>query len=193
MRMKNENDARYQELMETSWRRALDASEKRELARIFNARPDLQSEWAREEALNFVLRRLPNVPVPHNFVAMVEQSVALETGRAARAGGRFRGKGLLRFFWPRLGVGLAAAGVGFFCIHEYRAHARLQMARSVAAVSSVAAIPKLEWLENFDAIHELRANPTLDEELYSLLQNFDTVRQMRVAPGAGGDLLAFSP
>jgi hypothetical protein len=161
------NDARYQELIETSWRRPLTPGEKRELTERQARNPGLRENWLEEEALNRALRGLANAPVSSNFVELVARAAAAGAGRGEGARRSWAG----RVWWPRLGYSLAAATMmGLVSLHEYRAYARLQMARSVETLTTVAAVPKIEWLESFDAIHALQRAPEVDTELLALLQ-----------------------
>jgi hypothetical protein len=187
------NDFRYQKLLETIWRRALTGPEKRELDQLVAARPELRSRWLEDEALNRAFRGLPDSPLPSNFGALVDQAVLRETGSAGGRGRKSARNGFFRFYLPRIAFGLALAGSALLGTLEYQARARLKMARSVAAMSAAAAGPKLEWLENFDAIHELRAAPMVDDELYFLLRTVSATHQMRLAPPPATQFLAVSP
>jgi hypothetical protein len=161
------NENRYQELMATSWRRPLKMDERRELEDARGQIPGSREDWVEEEALSRALRGLANVPVPSNFVEMVVRAAAA----GAKQGGAARRSWAGRVWWPRLGYGLAAATMmGLVSLHEYRAYARVQMARSVETLSTVAAVPKIEWLESYDAIHALQRAPQVDTELVALLQ-----------------------
>ncbi len=164
------NEARYQELIETSWRRKLAEPELRELERFLQAEPGALQQWKSEEALNQALRSLPDAPVPSNFASLVQNAVTSGTRRRRQGLAGFLPGWIPARFWPRLGTGLAAAALCAAGVYGYRLHARVQMARSVAAVSTIAAIPKIEWLENFDAIHELGRSPQVDEDLLALLR-----------------------
>ena len=187
------NDARYQKLLEISWRRALTESEILELRDLLARFPGLRSHWLEDQALDRALRWLPDLPVPSNFAASLDQAISLHLNEK-RSSGRPLGRiWRFRFLWPRLGLGLASVALAFLITHQYRAHARLRMAQGVAMVSKVAAGPKLEWLEDFEAIHELQSTPPLDEELYSLLEHMGAIHELQLTPPPGVELLASVP
>src|ERR1051325_11026338 len=68
------NDRQYQKLLETAWRRKLDAQEEAELRAWLQAHPEARADWETEAALTDHLSRLPQAPVPSNFTARVLQA-----------------------------------------------------------------------------------------------------------------------
>ena len=56
-------DAEYQNLTETSWRRPLTAAERTRLRELLAAHPDWREPWNEDAALNGLLRRLPGAAV----------------------------------------------------------------------------------------------------------------------------------
>ena len=122
-------------------------------------------------ALSDALDRVPDAPLASNFTARVLQAVERDLAKAERES---RSKMPLRRFWMRWvpgGAGLALVlGVGLVSYHQLRESHRIQLVRSVATISEVAALPSAQVLEDFDAIHAMSQRPTPDEELLKLLQ-----------------------
>jgi hypothetical protein len=165
--MKN---AEYQKLKEASWRRPLTAAEQARLREWLAVHPDAQEAWDKEAALNGLLRRLPVAAVSNNF-----------TARAVQAARRLPAKPAWRswletFPWLPAGwvsrAALAAAMVcsGMLSFHEYEAMRRAQEAQAVANVSRLAALPSIDWLENFDTINRLNKVKVADDDLLTVLQ-----------------------
>ncbi len=65
------NDPLFNKLREASWRRPLTASEEAELRAWLAAHPEARAEWESDTALNDLLSRVPNAPVPTNFTTRV--------------------------------------------------------------------------------------------------------------------------
>ena len=71
---------------------------------------------------------------------------------------------------PRLALGAAMVCVSLLTIREYQDIQRKQMARDLASVSRLAALPPADWLRNFDTIDRLNRVKVADEDLLSALQ-----------------------
>jgi hypothetical protein len=160
----------YQKLKEAGWRRALTGAERARLREWLAAHPATQESWEADAALNTLLRRLPRAPVSSNFTARVLQAA----GRLpAKPSWRRR---LEMFPWFRAGwmprAALAAAMVccGALSFHEYMALGRAHQARAVAIVSPLAALPPMDWLENFDTINRLNNVKVADDDLLTILE-----------------------
>jgi len=164
------NEAKFKQWLEAGWRGPLPADQQRDLDGYLAAHPHLREEWESGSRLTSTLRALPDIPVPSNFMALVESGIKAKSAptRVARAVSLWRWLPVSP--WLRAGAGLAALALALLGVREYQVRSRLQMARSVAAVSTIAAVPKIEWLENFDAIHEMAKASEVDEELVSLLR-----------------------
>ena len=160
----------YQKLKEASWRRPLTAAERAWLREWLAAHPEAQESWEAEAALNGLLRRLPGANVSSNFTARVMRA-------AQRAPARQRwGFRLGMFPWlpvgwmPRAALAAAMVCSGMLSWHEYVALHRTQEARAVASVSRLAALPSIDWLENFDTINRMNKVNVADDDLLTVLQ-----------------------
>jgi hypothetical protein len=167
--MKGHMNDPFNKLRETSWRRKLTAAEESELRAWLAANPTARDDWQAEAALSRVLEHLPNAPIPSNFTARVLQAVEMEnvaTRRQLESKWRWMWQPLL----PRIAFAAVVLGIGFLSFHEARAARRMQLAKSVAAISEVASLPGPEVLKDFDAIRQLTPTPPPDTELLALLQ-----------------------
>jgi hypothetical protein len=61
------DNADYQKLRETGWRRPLSAAEQERLRRALASKPELQAHWDEEVALNRLLSRTPPPLASSNF------------------------------------------------------------------------------------------------------------------------------
>jgi anti-sigma factor RsiW len=161
------NNPLSQRLRESGWRRKLSPSEAAELRAWLAAHPEAEADWEAEAALNEALGRLPNCPVPSNFTARVLQAVQ-GTASARRA------PRVTRWAWIRRALLPAAAALVLGLVLASReqrvVRQRSELARNVAAVSDVAAMPDPQLLRDFDAIRSLGQTPPADEELIALLK-----------------------
>jgi hypothetical protein len=164
------NSAEYQRLKEQNWQRQLTAAEQADVEAFLLAQPSLRAEWEQEMALNRAIGQLPPVPVSSNFTSLVMMAVEQEVSRRERA----RLPWFKRWFavgWlPRFALVALVVGISTFSWREYQVVHRTQLARSAVTVSDVATLPKLEWLQDFDAINRLTQAPPVDEELLTMLQ-----------------------
>jgi hypothetical protein len=162
--------AEYQNLTETSWRRPLTAVEQTRLRELLAAHPEWQDSWNEETALNGLLRRWPGAVVSTNFTAQVMQAV-----KRAPAKPTWRRR-LELFPWlptgwvPRVALGAAMICCGVLSFHQYQAMRRTQEARAVANVSSLAELPSIDWLENFDTINRMNKVKVADDDLLTVLE-----------------------
>src|SRR6266496_3919111 len=132
-------DPVYKQLRELSWRRPLTESEQAELRAWLAAHPD--------------------APVPSNFTARVLQAVGQEAAAAGQRPG-FQRAWRWRVFLPRTAAAVVVVGLGLFAYHRYEAH---RLAVDVGIVAAVPEVPKLEVLEDFEAIRRLGSAPRPDE------------------------------
>jgi hypothetical protein len=157
----------HSKLRESSWRRKLTETEQAELRAYLAANPDARADWEMESALNAVLTRLPDAPVPSNFTARVLQAVELEEARPRGWSWRWNWHTLV----PR--VAFAAVVITFtgLAFHDHEIYSqRAALARSVAFVTGGQPAPSPEALENFDAIRRMSQPQHADDELLALMQ-----------------------
>jgi hypothetical protein len=163
-------DVDYQNLRETGWRRPLTAAEVERLRAILAAKPALQAQWDEDTGLNRLLERMPAARVSSNFTARVVEA----TRRAERKHdwserlAPFRW--LSRHWMPRIALGLAMLCCGVFSFREYQAVHRAQMARELANVTRLAALPPVEWMKDFDTINRLNKVAVADDDLLAALR-----------------------
>jgi anti-sigma factor RsiW len=166
------NDAEFQQLIEQARRRPLDAEEERQLRAFLAAHPEKQTAWDEETALNRLLARLPDTPMPSNFTAQVLAAVEREEAAAARTPRPAWTNWLPLTSWrpAALVATLVLAGLIPFFAERHRVEQRAQLARSLAAVSPVAQVPTVEMLQDFEAIRRLGQRAKADEDLLALFQ-----------------------
>jgi hypothetical protein len=161
------NDQAYQKLIERSWRRTLTPEEHAAAQSYLQAHPKAQADFSAEAALTQALARLDDLPVSSNFTARVLQALEADEHRIRaydRAHSRWRPRWLTKAAFA--GLIVSATLLAF---HQHKVAGRAEMARSVAAVSNVAQLPPIEWLEDFEAIHRLSQVQWVDEDLVALL------------------------
>ncbi len=162
----------YQKLKELSWQRKLSPQEQAELVALVAAYPELETDWNDDAALTDCLNQLPDAPVSSNFTARVLQAIELEETRISRVQKRGWTAWRTGLRWVfRSAIAASVAAVAVFTSLQYRIAQQTEMARNVVHVSYAAATPKMEWLEDFDAIKQMsRVSSPADEELLAALQ-----------------------
>jgi len=168
----NMNDDQFQQLIEQAQRRPLGADEERQLRAFLAAHTEKQAAWDEEAALNRLLARLPDAPVPSNFTAQVLAAVEREQAATSRAPqpAWTNWLRLLRWRPAALVATLVLAGLIPFFTERHRVQQRAQLARSLAAVAPVAKVPTVEMLQDFEAIRRLGQRARADEDLLALFQ-----------------------
>lgn len=157
--MKGEpNQNRLRELI---WRRKLTEAERAE----WRAESATGADEELESRLTEALGRLPDMPVPSNFTALVLQAVEGESARPRTTVWRWGWRVLV----PRLAVGVAVIGIAGLTYQRYEFNQRAQLARNVALLAGAQPLPSVEALKNFSAIQRM-SQPRADEELLALLQ-----------------------
>lgn len=157
--MKGEpNQNRLRELI---WRRKLTDAERAE----WRAESATGANEELESRLTEALGRLPDMPVPSNFTALVLQAVEGESARPRTTVWRWGWRVLV----PRLAVGVAVIGIAGLTYQRYEFNQRAQLARNVALLAGAQPLPSVEALKNFSAIQRM-SQPRADEELLALLQ-----------------------
>jgi hypothetical protein len=169
MTSENMDHTDYQKLRETGWRRPLTPAEERRLRQMIAAQPTLQAQWDEEAALNRLLGRLPVAPVSSNFTARVMQAARQAPLTPAWSERLAPFQWLSRDWMPRVALGLAMLVCGVLSFREYQSVHRAQMARQMAGLSRLAALPP-EWMKDFDTINRLNKVSVADDELLALLQ-----------------------
>jgi hypothetical protein len=135
--------------------------------------PEEQSFLEEELALNQLLRQLPDAPLDSNFTARVMQQVR----RADPFRSPGKGSWLRRLFpgsWlPKFSAAAVLLCIGFFAHQFHQSGTQQEMARSVAALTEMAAFSGFDVLENFEAIERLAQVPhDVDVDLIAALQTF---------------------
>ncbi len=119
-----------------------------------------------------LLRQLPDAPLSSNFTAQVLLAVNRQDNRKVSSGGWrwWQWFASSRPAYRPAIVGLVVC-LSFFSYHEYRSVERSNRAKSVATVSNIAAVPSVELLQDFEAIHGLsHVSTPVDTELLAALQ-----------------------
>ena len=161
-------DAEYQRLKETGWRRRLTAAERVRMRELLAAHPELQESWEQEAALNGLLRRMPSAVVSSNFTARVVQA-------AQRLPAKPTWRRRLEMFpwlpvawFPRVALAGAMVCCGVFTCHEYELLHRARLAHELVRDSVL--VPSVNWLENFDTIDRMNKVKVADDDLLAVLQ-----------------------
>jgi hypothetical protein len=160
------NDPFENNLRDAAWRRKLTPVEEAELRAWVAAHPGSAPDWADEQALTGLLARLPEAPVSSNFTARVLQAIDVDAANARRAARRWS----WRWFVPKAALASLLVGIGLFSYHSNAVARRTAVAKSAAAVSEVASLPSPEILQDFEAVRQLSAAPSPDDELLALMK-----------------------
>jgi hypothetical protein len=164
------NHADYQKLRETGWRRPLTPAEEQRLREMIAATPALQAQWEEEAALNRLLGRMPAAHVSSNFTARVLQAARQAPVTRAWSERLAPFQWLSRNWMPRVALGVAMVFCGFCSFREYQTMHRAQLARQMASLNALAAVPPMEWMKDFDTINRLNKVSVADDELLTVLQ-----------------------
>jgi anti-sigma factor RsiW len=158
-------------LREVNWRRKATAVEEAQAQSWLAEHPEARADWESELALSDALARLPDAPVPSNFTARVVQTAKREMAAAERRPGAGGAVWRLWTRWLPGAAGVAfALALGIITYERACETRRVEMVRSVAAVSEAASLPNPQVLEDFDAIQAMSQKPTADADLLRLLQ-----------------------
>jgi hypothetical protein len=163
---------KHDPLLEKGLRRPLTSTEWAELQAYWAKHPERQTALDEEVVLTQLLHRLPAVPVSSNFAARVLQAVESDQRQAARRHSAWMKPWLPSLRWVRaLAWAGGTVGLLLFSTYSYQAYDRREMARSVAAVSGVTALPAPEVLQDFDTIQRFgQTPPVVDDELLAALK-----------------------
>ncbi len=148
------NNATFEELLALRHKRPLTPDEQARLQAWLVRHPADRARWTEESALSAALHRLPDAPVPSNFMARVWQDIeAVERrGQGSRSGW------LSRFRWPSLAQQFALATLmlaAVMVIQNRRAHSPARLAQSIEQVTTLTTLPSIEMLKDFEVISRL--------------------------------------
>ncbi len=166
------NNTEFNQLLEIQWRRPLTPQEQQSVLAYLSKHPADQERWTEETRLRQLLAELPDAPVASNFTHRVMESVATAPRRSRPVYWIPEWAWLSPRVWGRRAI-LASGILGLLVLsgHSYQLHTRTQLARSVAEVSRLAALPGIDMLKDYDAIQRLsQVPPVVDEELLAALQ-----------------------
>ena len=166
------NNLEYDAWRELEWRRKLKSDEEARLLADLQQSPKVRAELEEEARLTELLGQLPDAFLSSNFTAQVLQAVE---------GNRQGKRGLpwpfaqVRFGSLRSALGpvavVTALALGCLSYYEYQGHARAELAHSIVTVSSVATLPSLEALKDFEPINRMsQVPPIVDVDLLAALQ-----------------------
>jgi len=161
-------------LRDTLVRRPLTPEESDCLSRHLADRPDVRADWEADRHLTRLLAQLNDIPLASNFTAQVLR--ALDAPSSGRRRCLWRWLGFGRPALPVTGLALGAV-ILFSGLSLRQSFSRARMASSVASVvrsveaaSSLAQLPPVEVLQDFEAIHRLSRSPArADLELLDAL------------------------
>jgi anti-sigma factor RsiW len=163
------DDLVYQRLREIGWRRELTEDERAELSAWLAAHPEVRNDWENEAALNELLARLPDTPVPSNFTARVLEAAERfdATSHGERAPRRIW---VWRVLVPRFTMVIVLIGAGLFAYQRHALAQRVELAKSVVIVAQVHALPSPPVLQDYEVIRRLLPTPPADKDLLALMQ-----------------------
>lgn len=162
------NAAQFEELLALRHKRPLTRDEQVRLDGWLAAHPADRERWIEETRLSTALRRLTEPPVPSNFMARVWQDIEAAERKAPKAETGWRG--WLR--WPALAQQFAVAVLllaAVVVVQGRRARSPVQVARSIEQVATLARVPSVELLKDFEAITRLNQSAA-DVELLAALE-----------------------
>jgi len=162
------NDATFEELLALRHKRPLTPDEQARLESWLAAHPADRARWSEEATLSNALRRLPQPPVPSNFMARVWQDIKADERTPAAADTGWR----TWFRWPSLAQQFALAVLLLAAVVVFqgrRARSPVQVARSIEQVATFASVPSVALLKDFEAISRLNQSAA-DVELLAALE-----------------------
>jgi len=162
----------YQSLLESALRRPLNACEEARLRTYFLVHPEAQENWEEQLALHQSLRQLPDAPLSSHFTGRVlagvgrPERVSVASAIWAAWTAWFR-----EVQWARAAaMAVIVLGVGVLSHRHYDQSSRFELATDLQAVSSVAKLPSVDMLKDFDFINGLGpVTPSADVDLLNAL------------------------
>jgi len=166
------NQSDYNELRENAWKRKLTAQQEAEVKAYLAKYPEARPDWEEERILTQSLARLPDAALASNFTAQVLQAVNRQQPMASPAAVVRWWRRLRSLGWGyRSAMAAVVLSAGVLSYQQYLALTREELATSVATVSSVAALPSVTGLRDFDAIQHLdNIAAVIDTKLLAALQ-----------------------
>jgi len=162
------NEEKNQTWQQIVWRRRRSPEEDKNLQDLRRADPSLDLEIAQDERLTGLISSIRNVPVSSNFTARVmHEARRSATPLVVRTGW----SDLHRRWIARLSFAALALFLGIFSFQQYQSTRRHELARNIAAISEAAALPPIEWLQDFEIIRNMGNPPVIDDELIALMQS----------------------
>ena len=162
--------AQFEDLLALRHKRPLTPAEQTRLDQWIAAHPADRVRWQEEAALARVLGKQPAPAASSNFMARVWQGIEAGERQAERAR-RPGWRGWLR--WPSLAQQFAAlalvCALSALVLQSRRQRSPAQVARSVEQVATLARVPDLALLKDFEAIRRLNA-VSADVELLAALE-----------------------
>lgn len=162
------NDAMFEDLLALRHKRPLTPDEQARVESWLAAHPSDRTRWTEETRLSAALRRLTEPPVPSNFMARVWQDIEAVERKPSAAETGWRT--WLR--WPALAQQFALAVLlltAVVVVQGRRARSPGQVARSIEQVATLARVPSVELLKDFEAISRLNQSAA-DVELLAALE-----------------------
>lgn len=168
--MKEANMLNYQDIKELSWKRPLNAAEQAQLDHYLAAHPEARAEWQQDALLSRSLRRLPNVPVSSNFTSLVLQQVQRAPAKRSWLESLNLAQWLHPGWLPRVAGTCAVFALSAFSVYHHENSTRHNNAEMVASAGRVAALPRIDWLKDFETISRLSKVQVADDELLAVLR-----------------------
>lgn len=162
------NNAMFDELLALRHKRPLTPDEQARLKGWLAAQPADRARWMEEAALRNALHRLPEPQMPTNFMARVWQDIEAAERRSAATQAGWRA--WLR--WPSLAQQFALAVLLLAAVVIFQARrtrTQVQVARSIEQVATLAHLPSVALLKDFEAISRLNQSAA-DVELLAAFE-----------------------
>ena len=142
----------FQQIIEQTWKK----SGAQPIARHLT--PAERAQLAEETALTQLISSQPKTPVSTNFTALVLKEAQRKKTRHSKRSSWFK--------LPRIAFGFATIAIAAAVSLQYTSQKR---ASEIATVSSLATMPKMEWLRDYEAINRLNALTPDDRDVLLVL------------------------
>jgi hypothetical protein len=166
----NMQDSEYHQIKELSWRRPLTPQETAALQKFLADHPAARPTWNEEATLNNLLQHWAAPSVSSNFTARLLQAVPHDSKRSTWRQWFVLSEWLPAGTVPRFAMCSLMIGLGLFSFREYQAMHRARMARELADVGRLAALPPMEWWKDFDTINRMNKVKVADDDLLAALE-----------------------